>query len=310
MRQFKKENNIFSLSAIDIFASAMGAFVIISIILMQYYQKETISQIEQTKLQSLLQKSQAELSQVESQQSSLDEIMREIKKDNQTLGKTLAALRAQRQSLTKDILNQNRKKTPSESSTTTKKPGKSLVSFRFLGMKTNKMDFLILVDMSKYMADFDKIILRTIERILDSLGEEHKFGIMGFHQDKQRLKAVQWPSHMHLKSANKANKHRAIAFAKQKMTHFKGSSPVLGAMKIAMDSEAGAILLISDGLPNPKYNNNLSSMRLINKIARLNTRKKEIHTVAVGPYYKYKGAVAFMEGLANRNNGGFMAVAK
>jgi hypothetical protein len=44
MRSRKRGFEVFSLSAIDLFASAMGAFLIISIILMPDYQKEVRSQ--------------------------------------------------------------------------------------------------------------------------------------------------------------------------------------------------------------------------------------------------------------------------
>ena len=36
---------------------------------------------------------------------------------------------------------------------------------------------------------------------------------------------------------------------------------------------------------------------------------KEIHSVVVGNYFDYRGTVDFMENLAARNNGQFMALA-
>ena len=44
MRSRRRSVEVYSLSAIDLFASAMGAFIIISIIMMPDYQKEVRSQ--------------------------------------------------------------------------------------------------------------------------------------------------------------------------------------------------------------------------------------------------------------------------
>lgn len=43
MRRKSKELNIFSMSALDLFASALGAFILITLILIPYYKKETVS---------------------------------------------------------------------------------------------------------------------------------------------------------------------------------------------------------------------------------------------------------------------------
>jgi hypothetical protein len=70
-----------------------------------------------------------------------------------------------------------------------------------------------------------------------------------------------------------------------------------------------AIFLVSDGLPNPAANNGLSPNRLISELTRLNGGRKEIHTVVVGNFFDYDGTVEFMETLAERNGGQFMALA-
>ena len=66
MRSRQRSFEVFSLSAIDLFASAMGAFIIISIIMMPDYQKEVRSQGDLEFLQELAGKTEAELEQSES----------------------------------------------------------------------------------------------------------------------------------------------------------------------------------------------------------------------------------------------------
>ena len=70
-----------------------------------------------------------------------------------------------------------------------------------------------------------------------------------------------------------------------------------------------AVFLVSDGLPNPRANNNLGPNALVREITRLNAGRKEIHTVVVGNYFDYQGTVEFMEDLAAANQGQFLALA-
>ena len=41
----------------------------------------------------------------------------------------------------------------------------------------------------------------------------------------------------------------------------------------------------------------------------MNAGRKEIHAVVVGNYFDYRGTIEFMENLAGRNQGQFMALA-
>jgi hypothetical protein len=102
----------------------------------------------------------------------------------------------------------------------------------------------------------------------------------------------------------------ARGFLKGLSRKFKGSSSLLSAFDQAFASPAEAIILISDGLPNPAFNNGLSPGRLVRSITVSNTKAREIHAVTIGDYFKYRGTVEFMEALARANSGGFMALAE
>jgi hypothetical protein len=108
-----------------------------------------------------------------------------------------------------------------------------------------------------------------------------------------------------------SNRSRAEAkdFLSGLSGRFAGSSSMVEAFEQAFESPADAIILISDGLPNPAFNNNLSPSRLIRSITIANSKAKEIHAVTVGDYFKYRGTVEFMESLARANAGGFLALA-
>ena len=77
----------------------------------------------------------------------------------------------------------------------------------------------------------------------------------------------------------------------------------------AFQGDAEALILFSDGLPNPAFNNTLSPGRLVRAITVNNSRAQEIHAVTIGDYFKYRGTVEFMESLARANGGGFLALA-
>ena len=75
-------------------------------------------------------------------------------------------------------------------------------------------------------------------------------------------------------------------------------------------SDARALVLFSDGLPNPRYNDGLDGSGIIARISRENRTDKEIHAVTIGDYFRYRDTIRFMETLAKANQGGFMALSR
>ena len=106
------------------------------------------------------------------------------------------------------------------------------------------------------------------------------------------------------------NRRTAGQFVHGLSGQYAGSSSLSAAFAEAFESEAQAIILISDGLPNPAFNENLPPAALVREITLSNTANKEIHAVMLGDYFKYRGTVAFMESLARANAGGFLALAQ
>ena len=84
---------------------------------------------------------------------------------------------------------------------------------------------------------------------------------------------------------------------------------MLKAFETMLSGPGDAIFLVSDGLPNPRANNNLSPRQLVREITRMNGGRKEIHSVVVGNYFDYEGTIDFMQSLSDGNGGQFMALA-
>jgi hypothetical protein len=303
---------VFSLSAIDLFASAMGAFIIITIILMPDYQKEVRLEGHLEYIESLAAETEAVLNDTELGINSMNEMLTtaqtrqvELQAEQEIMSSELETIRAKLQA-------RNDKPPPPPPSPveTEEKQGSNLVTFRFLGLKTDKTRILLLVDMNKYLADHQGLVAKSIVRALDSLQSGYEFGILGFQQLDSGPRYHRFPENGGLLAMNSSNRAQAQRFVRQLAGKFEGSSSLKDAFSQAFKTPAEALILFSDGLPNPAYNGGLPPRALIQDIVLSNSRGVEIHSVTLGDYFKYKGTVEFMENLARANSGKFLALAQ
>lgn len=308
---------VFSMSAIDLFAAAMGAFALLAIILLPYYQKEIREITPDNAISDLLRA--AENSQIETvekkkaleaKRSAMAQNVSDIQSDAQKL---LAKLRGAEAALLEKkaaavpIAVPVPEPSPEERPAPT--PETAKVTFRFLGMKTTKDDIIMALDMNRCLGGHEASVKRATSRIINSLQDNHALRVVGFQQTDSGPRTRIWPTSGSLKRINSSSKRDAVNFASGLTNSFGGSASMLDAFKAMLVGPGDAIFLVSDGLPNPRANNGLSPNRLASEITRLNTARKEIHTVVVGNYFDYSGTVEFMESLSRQNNGQFMALA-
>lgn len=311
-----RQIEIFSMSAIDLFAAAMGAFALLAIILLPYYQKEIREITPENALADLARAAETSAIETKDQKKALEKKrsaaasnVSDIKSEAQKLLEKLraaeAALKekqaaAQRAVVIPEPIAEEPAPTPVE---------KTVVSFRFLGMKTKKDDIIMAVDMNKCMGGHEASIQQATKRIIESLQPNHRLQVVGFQQTDSGPRTQVWPGPGNMRTINSGARSGATGFAKQLTGQFGGSASMLNAFQTMLNGPGDAIFLVSDGLPNPRANNGLSPGRLAREITRLNGGRKEIHTVVVGNYFDYEGTVEFMESLAGQNNGQFMALA-
>ena len=312
MRSRLRNLGVFSLSAIDLFASAMGAFIIITIILMPDYQKEVRLEGHLAYMDSLAGQTESMLNDTELGVEDIQESMStaqarqlELQAEQEIMSSELETIRAKLQARMEEP-----PPPPPSPVKTEEELGSNLVTFRFLGLKTDKTKIMLLIDMNKYLGEHEALVARTVARALDSLKPGYEFGLLGFQQLDSGARYHRWPENGGLTAMSRDSRAKALRFVGQLAGKFAGSSSVRGALTQAFASPAEAIILISDGLPNPAYNNGLPPRALIQDIVMSNTRNKEIHAVTIGDYFKYKGTVEFMENLARANAGGFLALAQ
>lgn len=312
MRSRRRTFEVYSLSAIDLFASAMGAFIVISIILMPDYQKEVRSQGDLEYLEELAGKTEAMLQETEEGSRDLLEALLAAQTRHQQLQANYEIVSSELETLEAEQQAREDQPPPPPPSpvVTPETEGSNEVTFRFLGLKTNKKRILFMVDMNRFLGSHEALVRRTVVRAMDSLQTGYRFAILGFQQQDAGPRFYRWPADGGLANMSPRTRAEARGFLDGLQGRFQGSAPLLDAFEQAFQSPADAIVLISDGLPNPAFNSNLSPSRLVRSITVSNTRGKEIHAVTVGDYFKYRGTVEFMESLARANAGGFLALSE
>ena len=278
MKRRSREINVFSLSAIDLFACAMGAFILLSLILFQYYLKA--QQIpEPVKID---QKAKPE-DQVKQMQQALDAAQAKIQQLQTAADDTQSTVDALRAEAAK-----NRQ-------------------LAFLGIVTQSKSFVILIDMSGSMKDFEHLVRKTLGELIGQMDKGYRCQVIGFQghvRDRMQPTLTEWQTAGHLATMDDANIPAALAFADSLVGRFDSGTPTYLALHTALEYDVEAIFLLTDGEPN-----DLESWREINsRITQENAGRKKIYTVAIGNYRKLPDLVAFLDELSRENGGKFLGV--
>ena len=178
------------------------------------------------------------------------------------------------------------------------------VEFSILGLATEVKSFVIVIDMSGSMLQYEELMVRSVLEILKPLDETNQFAIVGYHGNPQ---PVLWsfPNETKLLPATEENLKLAEVFTHSLVRKFVGSTPTHFALQAALEYPSSAVILMSDGEPNspPGF--------IIENISGLNQfRRTEIHTVAIGDYTHNRNLVLFMQTLARVNGGDFVGVSR
>ncbi|MEO0411230.1 MAG: hypothetical protein AAF221_05220 [Pseudomonadota bacterium] len=304
-RRASRSMEIFSLSAIDIFASAMGAFIVIAIVLMPYYQNEFRSKGEDKSIADFRASAENFLRDAEDKKRATDQqmasLIEQIDQEQNRLMSLEAELAAMSAVKPKEVTQQ--KGGPEESFYARK------VDFRFLGIKTQKESLEIVIDLHKRHGAYKVAIFKTVRRILASLSEAQSVSVLAYGQNANGRPAYyRWPQDGGLRVASIANKDAATTFVEGLSNKFIGGSGTHDALVRSVRGPAESIFLLSDGRPFPGSNGGRNARAIVESVGKANTTRKEIHAIAVGDYFETEIAFDFLLGLASRNNGQFQAI--
>ena len=307
MRSPGRDNSVFSTSAIDLFASALGAFILLVMILFPYYRNagsaDSWSEVEDLMLKRRMAQGEIEdlLADNEQAQSELERMQMVNAGIERSLSRMRNDLRDAKTQVSEVVVAE-----PVTVEVPDAKPTQVItgVEFSILGLATEAKSFVIVVDMSGSMMAYSDLMFSSVVDILSPLTEENSFAIIGY-QGAPAPYIHTYPRTNRLVQATPENLQQAREYASSLSQRFAGSTPTHQALLAALQFPAEAIILLSDGEPDS------SPAGIIRDISSLNRYdRKEIHTVAIGDYTENRALVQFLQTLARQNDGDFVGVSR
>jgi hypothetical protein len=254
MRIPDRDTAVFTTSAIDLFASALGAFILLVMLLFPYYRNagtdEAFAQTE-----SIMEQRRLAAGKVEDMLSTSEELQSEVERldrANEGIREEIAFKRKQRADVQRQLADLPVPvPSPIEPEVLEAEPV-SLeygVEFSILGLATEARSFVILIDMSGSMINYSELMIRSVKEVLEPLDERNEFAIIGYQGNPQHT-LWRFPSTPRLVTATPENLEEARIFTESLSRRFFGSTPTYFALQAALDYPASAIILMSDGEPN------------------------------------------------------------
>ena len=333
MKKRSREINIFSMSALDLFASAMGAFILITIVLFPFFpnlsdsskriveEKARLEQ-ERAKLRQErtgLEQDRAKLKQEKAKVSKTKVEDAELQREKARLEQQQARLKQERAKLEQEMtrLEQERsrlKQAITEVSKTKNNPLEERIKALeeqidgtsvLLGIKTTAKKFVIAVDMSGSIyqpggQDYRQFITLSVRDILTSFQSEIELVLVGFHAPNRRARLHFWPENRRYFRVQKNTRNRVVATINNWMGLVDGGTPTREALLAALALNPEEILLLSDGAPSEDWR------QVVNAVTAQNRKKIPIHAVAIGNYVAKRDFIDFLVQLTKRNNGYFV----
>lgn len=298
MQSRREEASVFSTSALDLFASSLGAFILIVLILFPHYNNEGPapgnSEIEEqiqkrrddggraTELLLAAADGAVQVDRLEGELSSVKSKIERVKSQ-------IADLEKPAPTVGQDEGEEAGAKAPSDG-----------VEFSILGLETNAKSFVVLVDLSGSMVQHGDLVRQTLLEILEPLTAENSIMIVGYHQiaNLRRFPTAWAPA-----KATPQVKSAAARFVQS--LSFSGGTPTAFALQQALTVEADAIILISDGEPTDG-----SPRSIVQNLGLSNSgrQRRQIHTVAIGEYTGNQTLTRFLMEIARQNGGNFVGV--
>jgi Mg-chelatase subunit ChlD len=312
MRRANREINIFSISAVDLFASALGAFILLLMLVFPSY-KNAGDNTARSKIQDIMEQRNLAAGELADLLSSIEQAsnqVQELNEDNRGTEQRLSRQRTRLRDLKTQLADTPvaapkpvEEAIPEEEM---EEPEELLASvdFSILGLVTEAKSFVIVIDMSGSMLAYSDLMTKTVLELLEPLDETNQLAIVGFQGEPSPV-LWNYPNRSQLMKATPENLRQAREFAIGLASRFAGSTPTHAALQEALEYKADAIILLSDGQPddNPAF--------IIQDISGKNRfAKTEIHTVAIGDYTANRSLVMFLQTLAKQNKGDFVGVSR
>lgn len=310
MRPRRRDISIFSVSALDLFAAALGAFILIVLILFPYYQRGG-TDVSMEELEELVQKRRAAASSMQTDMAEIRALEAEINlldKQYRTAAEEIAEMEAKLQEAliaASEVEIPDPPPIPEPDPIPTPTPPRSTdqgVEFSILGIATDEKDIAIVVDMSGSMNAHRDKVTGAIREVLSAMKPDNRFVILGYRGGPT---FDTFPSNGRLVQADPSTVSEASRYLNGMSSRFGGGTPTQIALVRALNLRPEAIILMSDGAPDDGAPGNI-----IANITSRNRGSAEIHTVAIGDYTDDRRLTLFLQELAARNRGDFVGRAR
>ncbi len=310
MQARRRNIAVFSMSALDLFAAALAAFIMIVLVLFPYYNRGG-TDISMEALEALVQKRREAAATTQTDMAAIRALRAEIRLLDKQYKTTQAnmseieqrILEVQKQTADIDIPKPTPRPVPQPQPVPEPPQSQNQGGeFSILGLATSKKNFVIVVDMSGSMDRHSNKVTQALDEILDQMQPDYKFSIIGYRGGPTYS---YFPAGGRPALADAAMMQGARRFVSNLPRKFGGGTPTQSAMMKALLFRPEAIILLSDGEPD---DGNISS--IVANITKRNRGGAEIHTVAIGDYTKDKNLTLFLQALALQNGGDFVGRAR
>lgn len=174
----------------------------------------------------------------------------------------------------------------------------------FLGITTQCKSFVFLIDMSGSMEKYDALMARTVAEVLEPMDDAFRCQIVGFQGNEPGVLHL-WQPRGSLSEMDPPGKAQAAQFVDNLRGQFDGGTPTYYALMHALEYDAEAIFLLSDGAPT-----DVEPADIIRQVTAANRGRKKIYCVALGAYNELPDLVVFLDLLASQNGGMFLGVSE
>ncbi len=323
MKKRSRELSIFSMSALDLFASALGAFILITIVLLPFFPNLNMSGQEKAELEQAeaeLEQAKAELAQAEAElaqakaksereKAKLEREKAKLEQEKAKLEQAKAKAPKAESQLEKRVkaLQKELERAKSKAPKTKSQLEKRVEALQqeiddttvLLGIKTKAKKFVFVIDMSGSIyqpgqQDYRQFITLSIQDMLAAFKSEIEVCLIGF-QESNRLHY--WPQNRGYFQVKKNTRDRVVGQVKNWMRLVDGGTPTRAALLAAIALDPEEIILLSDGAPSEDWR------MVVRAVTAENRRKIPIHAVAVGNYVADRKFIDFLVQLTERNNG-------
>ena len=312
MRSKRRSISVFSISALDLFAAALGAFILIVLVLFPYYKlggtEVSMEELEEQvrKRRFAAESEQTEMAAIRAIQSEIRLLDKQYLTTQTEMSETEAKLQeVLKQTAEIEIPDPKPLPEPVEPEPDPEpdppEPPRSInrgVPFSILGLATDKRDVVIVVDMSGSMQEHRSNVVQALNEILSQMKADNRFSIMGYRGGPTY---ESFPPSGQLVRADSSTLSQARQFVDRLPRNFGGGTPTQNALLRSLNLRPEALILISDGAPDDG-----SPDQIIRNVTNRNRGRAEIHTVAIGDYTSNKRLTLFLQELANRNRGEFV----